>query len=738
LLKAIIDVGASAQGIQDLNKWLEGTASFFDEGKRGAQQFAESILTFLQAAAPAMKQFGADFADVEEDWNKLIQHAAETGEITKAVTGAGEAFKGFMEMVARAVDVMMKLSADVGPDVGRMFKSIGDALEAIEPPLSMFIKGFTMGIEVIAKIVQAAEGLAEPFSVISGLLAALAIGFKVFEWVIAPITQTIKLFKLLGEAITDTAGLRILWAKFTDALGLTEGAAEKLTKATTTTAASLKEEGDVAEKAAAKNELFQKSLKAKEESALKAAAAIDAAAKSIKAEGDTAEAAAAKNEALAASAEEAGAGSAAAGEKVAGAGVAAAGAAEGTAAGAAGMAELGEAGAAGAAGAGGLAAALDVLSGPVGWTITAVAALAVGAVALAKNWDTVGPAVSRAVDTGKQALSSYSETEKQSVAQSIQAWQDLPAKIGGFMGTLAADMVKYGKLQIDQFVGALKQGSDNIKAFFHDTVPQIIKEAATPWPQLLQQAGKSMMDGLQAAVKAGGDGVRQYFQSQFPPQVKQAFQNAGDWLKDSGANIMKGLMDGIKGLMDSFVEMAVDLGKSFIDKFNQTMGIQSPSKAMEDAGKSIVDGLVQGVKEGASSAIQAVVDVATQMLAAAKQALGIASPSMVFSAEVGSMISAGVAHGVIADARLVTDAVRQLGLAAVAAGASALPAAGAVGVGAVAATAVAGSAGGSGPLQVTLQVQGNDSATAALIQGMFRRGQIKISANNIVRGRAYT
>lgn len=704
MLKSIVDIGTSSQGIQDLNQWLAGTADFFNQGKVGAAQFAESILTFLAAAAPAMKDFGKDFADVETDWNQLIEKAAQTGEITKAVEGAGEAFKGFMEMIGRTVDAMMKLTASVGPDVGKMFKSIGDAIEAIEPPISMFIKGFTMGIDVIAKIVQAAEGVAEPFSVIAGLLAAIGIGFKVFEWVLAPIKQTIQLFKLLKTAIADTAGLQILWAKFTDALGLTQGAAEKAAKGAAENEAATKLEGDAAEKAAAKNALFTDSLKLKGDAAEKAAAKIALMTDALKLEGEAAEVAAGKNAGFEASAAAAGAASEGAAAKTAAAGTAAESAGADAVAGAAGMGVMGEAAAAaaGTEGVGALGVALDVLTGPIGWAIGAVVALGAAGYAIVQNWPAIKQTASDVWSGVKKAVSDAADSIGQTIKQ-------LPQTIGTAMGDIAYDVVAAGKA---------------VGTFATETVPGFLQKIPGYLDQLGRQWGGFFTQELPNDV------------SQMGQNVEKTFNALGQFFTQTVPNIIGGLVDGVKNAVGAVADVFGEMWDAGKKEFDKRSGIQSPSKVMADAGKDIVAGLTQGIEQGKSSSIDQAVQWAEELIRSVQQALGIASPSAEFHA-IGLHMMEGWHNGIIAGAQHVTDAVRQVSKDATSAAAGA--AAGGIAFGGPALTGgYSGAAGGTGgPIQVTLRVEGNDSAMASQIQGMFRKGQIKISANNLVGGRAY-
>jgi phage-related protein len=200
--RSLADVISSSKGIQQLNDWLAGTTDFFEQGVRGTHDWSDAMLTFLDAAAPAMGKFGEDIADVMTDFDKMIQKAAATGEIADAISGAGDVMKGFGELVTDVASAFMKLSADSGSSVGPALKAIGDALVQAEPAISEWVKGFADFVSIAAKVVTLFDGFKDPLSYIAGALVAIGLGLAVFKVVMSPLTNLVGILWDLGKAWT--------------------------------------------------------------------------------------------------------------------------------------------------------------------------------------------------------------------------------------------------------------------------------------------------------------------------------------------------------------------------------------------------------------------------------------------------------------------------------------------------------------------------------------------------------
>ena len=76
-------------------------------------------------------------------------------------------------------------------------------------------------------------------------------------------------------------------------------------------------------------------------------------------------------------------------------------------------------------------------------------------------------------------------------------------------------------------------------------------------------------------------------------------------------------------------------------------------------GKNIISGIANGLKNAGGMIIDAAKEAANSALKAAKKALGIESPSTVFRDEVGKMIPAGMAKGVMVNLNPIVEAVER-------------------------------------------------------------------------------
>ena len=79
-----------------------------------------------------------------------------------------------------------------------------------------------------------------------------------------------------------------------------------------------------------------------------------------------------------------------------------------------------------------------------------------------------------------------------------------------------------------------------------------------------------------------------------------------------------------------------------------------------EIGSNIVSGIANGISSGASAIISAAQSAARAALNAAKRALGIASPSKVMRDQVGKFIPEGMAVGIEANTKPLTDAMHDL------------------------------------------------------------------------------
>lgn len=109
------------------------------------------------------------------------------------------------------------------------------------------------------------------------------------------------------------------------------------------------------------------------------------------------------------------------------------------------------------------------------------------------------------------------------------------------------------------------------------------------------------------------------------------------------------------GIVEAIPDLLKKVGTIYTDLKNKFDALD-----WKEIGKNIISGIVKGVTNAASSLVQAAKDAASSALNGVKKFLGIKSPSRVFQAEVGEMIPAGAAKGILANLNPIHDAMKTL------------------------------------------------------------------------------
>lgn len=214
--------------------------------------------------------------------------------------------------------------------------------------------------------------------------------------------------------------------------------------------------------------------------------------------------------------------------------------------------------------------------------------------------------------------------------------------------------------------------------------------------------------------------------------VAKVIQAIKDWWNQTVQAVKDGIqkvIDEVKAWWDKVVEDVEAGAQKVVDEVKRmaekVVDALAPwIKDMKDAGKDAGDGLDEGLASAASKVAATAKAIAQRAMNAIKSTLGIRSPSTVFRDEVGAMIPAGIADGIIAHSGLVTDAMRRAGLASVAAG------------GAAFGGANLGRGGRAGQQVLTLHIAGGaDTAVGTMIARLAQQGKLKITANAVIGGR---
>ena len=119
---------------------------------------------------------------------------------------------------------------------------------------------------------------------------------------------------------------------------------------------------------------------------------------------------------------------------------------------------------------------------------------------------------------------------------------------------------------------------------------------------------------------------------------------------ETGSNLVYGLKNGIDKYKSEISDSGIEQARLYLDSFDATMGIESPSKEMYKRGQQTVQGFVNGIRDSLSGLWDTAVDIGSTALNAVKSFLGIASPSKE-AAKLGRFTAEGFALGLEKETR---------------------------------------------------------------------------------------
>lgn len=152
------------------------------------------------------------------------------------------------------------------------------------------------------------------------------------------------------------------------------------------------------------------------------------------------------------------------------------------------------------------------------------------------------------------------------------------------------------------------------------------------------------------------DGI-QFLWNELPSLLEEIATEAWDYVSNVdwlglGQTIIDTIVSGIDALFSSIPDVLLEVGGA---------GLSAVTNIdWWSVGSDIISGIIKGIKSAGSMLWGALKDVASSALSAAKKLLKIGSPSKVFADEVGQWIPEGVAVGIEANTKSLTDAMNEM------------------------------------------------------------------------------
>ena len=179
---------------------------------------------------------------------------------------------------------------------------------------------------------------------------------------------------------------------------------------------------------------------------------------------------------------------------------------------------------------------------------------------------------------------------------------------------------------------------------------QLLETILSALPDILA-AGMDLVVSLVEGIMTNGPQVLSTIGSILGEMLATIISHAPAIL-EQGTALLSALISGITAVAGNLLSAAGDLISSFIAAFSNI--------SWSELGSNIIDGIYRGITSGVGAIIEAARSAARAALNAAKRALGIASPSKVMRDEVGKFIPAGLAVGIKANTKPLTDAMHGL------------------------------------------------------------------------------
>lgn len=229
------------------------------------------------------------------------------------------------------------------------------------------------------------------------------------------------------------------------------------------------------------------------------------------------------------------------------------------------------------------------------------------------------------ISSAQEIISNLMETITEKLPEVLQKGEEITGKISeGFFQKIPTLITNAGEM------------ISKLLSFILQNLPKILESGANILLNIVTGFVKNLPNMISAVAKMVVNIVTT-IASHLPEILQKGIEIVGKLI----AGIIKTIPDLIKS-----IPKIIEAIKDPISKVDW--------KAL---GKDIIKGIITGLTNAASSLMSAMKDLASQALNAAKDALKIHSPSKAFEDEVGEMIPAGMAQGIVGNGNVVRRSI---------------------------------------------------------------------------------
>lgn len=183
LAQGFTNVVTSAQGMEQIENFLNNTGKFFEQITPGIESFTNTLLTLASAGSDSFGQLAGVFNVFTQEFDHMIQLAVSSGTFSKAIEGLAEVTGTLLDVFTKLFGAGLEAMTILGGPISNLFGSFGDALVALMPALTTLSEvvfnllgnAFKALIPIIEKLMPGFQLLAEVFfQLVDGALSVLA------------------------------------------------------------------------------------------------------------------------------------------------------------------------------------------------------------------------------------------------------------------------------------------------------------------------------------------------------------------------------------------------------------------------------------------------------------------------------------------------------------------------------------------------------------------------------------
>ena len=292
---------------------------------------------------------------------------------------------------------------------------------------------------------------------------------------------------------------------------------------------------------------------------------------------------------------------------------------------------------------------LDLVIGLGSAIITALPYLAESALSIVTS---LGEAILSTdwIQLGTDTINSLRESLDIAAGEILGTDGNIVQSVIDAIGTGLPDLLENGGVMVNQLIDGIFGALPNLVDSALDLCVSFIEMIVSNLPNILS-TGKDILLNIV-------DGIRETF-----PDI---LLSAGDAVAEllsglvaelpnilaAGFDLIVSLIEGIGNAYPDIIAAAGEVAKKLWDTIKNTDWLQ--------VGKDIINGLIKGIGAMGNALWTAAQNIARSALNAIKKFLGIASPSKVMRDQVGKWIPSGVAVGIEANTKPLTEALHDM------------------------------------------------------------------------------